>query len=244
MVDQSRNQQDANVGNLGDILKHTALLQLAALVAKRNPDRTINYLETNAYKLLAPCPNSAAWVREVAEERRRSALISDYIAAESSWIIKGKYRCSVGLAIDSLPRRALFLAEKDPATRAELFEQLQLEGEKDAQLFADALELTKLGSKTNPGPLLGLVDPFLSPLEIWPAVTHAARALWEPGQDGIIAVFSYGKDSPAAWPPAPGGFGGPIASLDRKPYFLAIYATAKVAGEASTVARSLGWTVS
>jgi len=46
------NKQDRNVANRGDILKHAALVALAELLADHGD---LRYLETHAYRLMAPC---------------------------------------------------------------------------------------------------------------------------------------------------------------------------------------------
>jgi hypothetical protein len=51
------NPQNRNVGNLGDILKHAALVNLAQLHTARNKSK-VAYIETHAFKLEATCPNS------------------------------------------------------------------------------------------------------------------------------------------------------------------------------------------
>ena len=45
------NIQSGNVGNLGDILKHAALVELGSLLRSRNPDGRSNYLDTHTFLL-------------------------------------------------------------------------------------------------------------------------------------------------------------------------------------------------
>ena len=93
------NSQDRNVGNRGDILKHAALVALAELMATRT---NLRYLETHAYRLVAPC-DAERWSLELHSLRRDHAF-ERYAALEKTWVERGLYRCSVGLALEPAPR--------------------------------------------------------------------------------------------------------------------------------------------
>jgi hypothetical protein len=79
------NKQDHNVGNRGDILKHAALVALAELMALRSD---LYYLETHAYRLVAPC-NVKRWHRKV-EPLRGERAYARYVALEKRWIDDGR----------------------------------------------------------------------------------------------------------------------------------------------------------
>jgi len=60
------NLQDSKVGNIGDILKHAALIALAGLIKKRNTQKKICYLDTHTYNFKSKCSNER-WTEEVAK---------------------------------------------------------------------------------------------------------------------------------------------------------------------------------
>jgi hypothetical protein len=62
----TRNRQFANVGNLGDILKHAALTSLVELLYTRG-ERLLS-VDTHAFLLEAPCPDPTRWRLEAQRE--------------------------------------------------------------------------------------------------------------------------------------------------------------------------------
>ncbi|MFN7143612.1 MAG: hypothetical protein ACK4YP_07555, partial [Myxococcota bacterium] len=62
----SPNVQDRNVGNVGDIVKHAALVALAGLLRRRNAG-LVRHVETHTFRLVAPLPEPALWRGRVAE---------------------------------------------------------------------------------------------------------------------------------------------------------------------------------
>ncbi|MDB4945847.1 MAG: hypothetical protein JWP97_5381 [Labilithrix sp.] len=55
--------QLGNVGNIGDILKHAALVELAAWLTRERTD--VSFVDTHTFQLEAPLPDRARWEREV-----------------------------------------------------------------------------------------------------------------------------------------------------------------------------------
>jgi len=228
----SKNPQLKNAGNLGDILKHSALFQLAILMKARNVGKPVSYVETHAFQLGTDLTNSKEWEDECRMESSVYPAYSAYQGAESSSVSRQQYRCSCGLVIDTLRDRRLFLAEKDPQTRAILQRQLAAENVPCDLLLSDAAGFAFLAAIKSPGPLLALVDPFTLPHAVWSAVGKAVEAIRAPSADGIIEVFSYSEDKPVDWP---------VATMVRPPYYLAVYATDAIVSEARRELVGLGW---
>ncbi len=225
------NKQDRNVGNRGDILKHAALVALAELMAPRSG---LRYLETHAYRLVAPC-DAERWHRGVRSFRGESGY-DRYAALEKKWVDDGKYRCSVGLALDALPRVRLVLAEHCSHTRRQLLAQLA-EEDADHLVLDDAAEFGRLaGSRAGPG--LALVDPFRSVHECWSSFCRGFCALCG-GHDALVLAFQHNRHG-VEWPEAPHGL-TLIATVDDDSYHLASYATPAMGEAACAALGTLGW---
>ena len=238
----SANPQYKNAGNLGDILKHAALLAMARLLNARSSGQPVNYFETHAFQLHTSLTNPKRWEDECQDEISQHPSYQPYHSAEHHFVSNGQYRCSCGLIIDVLlPNRRLFLAEANAQTRTTLQSQLAAENVSCELLLNDARGFEFLATVNNPGPLLGLVDPFTSPNEVWGAVCNAVNVLRKRESDGVIEVFSYSEGETVNWPQSPSGFVGPVATVARPPYFLAVYATDAVANEAKEKLVGLDW---
>jgi hypothetical protein len=232
------NEQYVNVGDLGDILKHGALVELAVMISTQDTG-PVTYIETNTFILQAPIANNK-WQEEVAVELNSWPGYQRYYEREVREVEEGNYRCSCGLAVDFLPGATLYLAENDPPTRAILQEQLAAESVTPARLVSEAQSFAQVEFSGELGPLLMLVDPFDRPHAYWSAVSNLTSALCGPQEAGVIEVFQY-KEQSVDWPEPPPGFLGPVASIDRTPIQLAVYATAGSAGQARSVLLQLGW---
>lgn len=234
------NEQYGNVGDLGDIIKHGALVELAVMMSTLGPD-PVSYIETNTFILRAPIANDK-WQEEVSIELNSWPGYQRYYEREVPEVGEGNYRCSCGLALDFLPGATLYLAEADPPTRVILQEQLAAESITPAFLLTKAQDFAQVEFLGEAGPLLMLVDPFDTPQDYWAAVSNLTSALCEPQEAGVIEVFQY-KDQPVDWPKPPPGFLGPVASIDRTPIQLAVYTTVGSVDQAQSILLRLGWSV-
>jgi len=235
------NPQYGNMGNLGDILKHGALVELAAMMSSPGA-LPVAYVETHAFVLRAPMANGDRWQQEVAVELNAWPGYQRYYECEAQEVGEGHYRCSCGLALDFLPSATLYLAEADPPTRAILLEKLAAESITPACLLTEAESFAQLESSPEPRPLLMLVDPFDTPHAYWSAVSNLTRALCGLQEAGAIEAFAY-DDQPIDWPEPPPWFLGPVASIDRTPFHLAVYATVGSADQVRSILLRLGWRV-
>ena len=119
------NRQLGNVGNLGDIIKHAALVELAGLLAGGRAD--VSFVDTHTFQLQAPLPDRARWDREVDALTALHPDYERYATLERAALGRnGTYRCSSGLVLDALrDRRACaVLGEANSASRAELSAQV------------------------------------------------------------------------------------------------------------------------
>jgi hypothetical protein len=219
------NIQDRNVGNLGDIVKHAALVELAALLRARNPG-LVRHVETHCFRLVAPLPDPQGWAANAERGSER------YRRAELDWVARGRYRCSAGLAADTLgPPVELLLAEAHAETRAALSAALAEERLR-ATVVDDAHHLPTPSAAV---PTLVHVDPFDHPAGYWPVVERVITS-----GDTVVLAFAYDKVGPISWPVAPGGL-QPLGRLDAGRYGLAAWASSEIAGPARNVLAGLGW---
>ena len=119
------NRQSRSVGNLGDILKHAALVELASLLASRGAP--VSHVDTHTFLLHAPAADRARWTREVDDLAARHPAYARYAALERAFFERTThYRCSSGLVLDVLSdrRHCAVLGEANARTRAELAEQI------------------------------------------------------------------------------------------------------------------------
>ena len=181
------NVQYGNVGDLGDILKHGALVELAVMMGTPGTG-PVSYVETNTFILRAPIANNN-WQEEVAVELNSWSGYQRYYEREVREVREGNYRCSCGLALDFLPGATLYLAEADSPTRAVLQEQLAAESITPAYLLSEAQSFAQVEFRGESGPLLMFVDPFGTPHAYWSAVSNLTSALCGPQEAGVIEVF-------------------------------------------------------
>lgn len=233
------NRQHGNVGNLGDILKHAALLALADAVRGAAGGRPVHYIETHAFLLHGDVADGAVWQREVADCVAARPAYDDYARVERSWVERGAYRCSSGLVVDRIPGVRLHLAEKDGAIRAALEAQLQHEGIVPAGIASDGRRFAPPSEGDAPGGVLALVDPFGDPEPFWASVSDAASSLRGGGDPAALLAFAHGGRPD--WPDAFGGFGARVAVVDDAPYHLAAWASPEIEGQVADRLAGLGW---
>ena len=239
------NPQNRNVGNLGDILKHAALVNLAQLHTARNKSK-VAYIETHAFKLEATCPNSEQWAQEVTDEISKYPAYGDYFAAERTIMDNKPYRCSAGLVIDILKKSGaidpiIVLAEKDTDTRRTLQEQLTHEGNRYFALLDEAASLSSFQFPGNISSVLLLVDPFSLDDQLWQTVSATLESIMKPGMDVILEVFNYDKTQTVIPWPASSKLIGPVSVMHRQPYHLAVYATESIRSDIKRCCSLLGW---
>lgn len=234
------NVQDRNVGNRGDVHKHAALVALVELLAGRTVG-PVRHVETHCFRLDAPLPDPAR-VGGFAAELPPAA--DPWRRVEAPWLLRGRYRCSAGLALDVLGSRArLALAEAHGPTRAALAAALAAEGAPLDTLVDDAAALpgATLGDP-RALPLSIHVDPFDHPVHHWGTVERLLRAWRRPDQGAVVLAFAYDRAGPITWPGPPGGLVA-LGEWAIAPYGLAAWATPGLAGEARGRLGALGWAV-
>lgn len=91
-----------HVGNLGDIFKHAALV--ATLDALRGISGRLLYVESNAFRPVAPLKNKAWW-QEV-KSLPQTEAVRRYREFEEPYVSKDLYLCSPGIATELLKKRA------------------------------------------------------------------------------------------------------------------------------------------
>lgn len=236
------NLQDGNVGNLGDILKHAALVQLAKLFADYIPD-TRYYLESHSYLYQSRLVNPA-WREQVRTLQAQSALYADYVAVELPYISRGEYLCSSGLANKVLPDAHLLLCEANKFTREWLLQQLADNKVNYHTVKARMANWAKGKSFRKLPNLLALIDPFELTDELWRSNNSCLRKMIENDASFIMLVFDYKKQAKRRWPEAPKAWLVRAGSLSVQPYHLAVYATGNFVRPLRSRLAQLGWDVS
>lgn len=244
MPNLRKNIQDSKTGNLGDILKHAALLNCANLIQSRNPEKRINYLDTHTYLIESACSNPN-WRNDVANLVERFTAYKCYFDLESPKVMKGSYICSCGIALKTLYHPFLYLAEADEKTRTKLSRQLAELDCRPQKILTDMHKFKSLRKPDYAAPLLALVDPFRQTpkerRETFNSLLVAAKTLHYGSEDGIIIVFQYSEDEKIKWQRPPDRFTGPIAFIDRPPFHLVAYSTGVTTEAAIFELMRLGW---
>lgn len=247
------NKQLENVGNLGDILKHGALVRLAKLMSTKAIKAPLLYFDTHAFMLNAPWNNKLKWKQAVNRELAEHPYYKDYVRLEADRLDEEEaYRCSAGLVIDvinDIPHR-VYLAEKDDETRRTLQDQVRSE-----PIRCDAIvdEASKLADIVPPGgddyeyeksdvAVFALIDPFELEHAEWAELSGIIADFTAEDSYGVIQVFDFDVDAKETqWPEPPENFYGPVATLDRGPYHNAVYATRRMVGQVQEALDLIGW---
>lgn len=236
------NRQSRSVGNLGDILKHAALVELAALLASRSA--LVSHVDTHTFLLHAPAADRARWTREVEDLVARHPAYARYAERERAFLAgSGHYRCSAGLVVDVLgpQRAATTLGEANAQTRAELAAQVASEQLERVWLVDAASAVDRPPGPPREGALLVHVDPFALSLDDWASFAPALDTVAERATESVFVVYRYSRSARSAWPAPPRGTVGPIAETRGGPHELAAYASARLADAVADVCSGLGW---
>jgi len=235
------NRQSRSVGNLGDILKHAALVEIAAMLAARG---SVRFVDTHAFLLHAAPSDPERWGREIDDLVARHPAYARYAALERQSMARcGHYRCSAGLTLDVLgDRRAgAVLGEADGATRAELREQIAAEDLADVVVVDDAAIVDRAVAAVAAS-LLVHVDPFSLSLRDWAAIAPALDAISaRPSEAIVFVVYRYSRNARTPWPAPPRGTSGPVAETRGGPHELAAYASSAITEQVRAVCSALGW---
>jgi 23S rRNA A2030 N6-methylase RlmJ len=236
------NRQLGNVGNLGDILKHAALAEIAALLARARAD--VSFVDTHAFQLHAPLPDRVRWERDLAAHTDRHPAYARYATLERTSLERtGEYRCSSGLVLDVLRERRVHavLGEANAATRAILGAQIEEERIAKVVVCDDAARIDGAARATAGSALLVHVDPFALPNALWSELAPALDGICSRASDAVVVVYRYSRNASTLWPDAPAGTTGPVAALSSSPHELAAYASSAFVDDVRAVCASLGW---
>lgn len=250
------NQQDQNVGNLGDILKHGALVRLANLAAQRAIRGPVIYIDTHSYLMEAPWQNPLKWKQSINTKLAKHPAYTDYVRMEKERLDDDEdYLCSVGLALKIISDRDYhaILSESDEDTRGELESQVRGSNYRADHILRDAAELTEVPTPIDlddededpsASSMFVLVDPFELDFAEWAQISEGLERFTREETEGIILTFDFDADQDVNdWPDPPKHFKGPIATLDEKPFHLATYATDPMIDRVIKEIQGLGWTV-
>ncbi len=236
------NRQLRSVGNLGDILKHAALLELASMLAEATTK--VRWIDTHTFLLHAPIADRERWNREVDALASAHPAYGRYAGLERESLARiARYRCSSGLVMDVLGDRRLSsaLGEANGATRAELREQAEEERLASVSIADEAAAALRDARVDSAGPLLIHVDPFSLSQELWTSLAPALDAVCAASGAAALVVYRYTRGARSAWPPAPNGMLGPVAQIRGGPHEVAAYASPGIEGAVRQVCVALGW---
>jgi 23S rRNA A2030 N6-methylase RlmJ len=247
------NRQLGNVGNLGDIIKHAALVELATLLARGTS--AVSFVDTHTFQLHAPLPDRKRWERHMEALSKRHPAYERYAALERTSLARTRqYRCSSGLVLDALGERCAcaVLGESNAASRAEISSQLAAEielgaeSEENASTHAnvhvvdDASAVDRDARVPPGGALLIHVDPFALSTETWSTFAPALHAMAARSTHTAMVVYRYSRGARTAWPEAPLPA---VAETRGGPHEVAAYASEGIADAVRDVCGSLGWAV-
>jgi 23S rRNA A2030 N6-methylase RlmJ len=237
----SRNRQSGHVGNLGDIIKHAALVELASMLGEMASP--VSFVDTNTFLLHAPLANAERFGRESQAHVDKHPVAARYLARERESLARtGHYRCSSGLVLDVLgDRRACaVLGEANGLTRAELKEELREEGHENVHVVDDASAIDRGAWVPEGSSLLVHVDPFALTPEVWAPMAPALDALSARSSAAVFVLYSYTRAARTVWPTPPTGtiF---IAENRGAPHEVAIYASCALREAVGGLCSSLGW---
>ncbi len=264
-MQKQTNPQDKNVGNLGDFIKHAALVKLLKILAEIEAEKPIIYLDPFAYKIRAKIADAENWQSFFEDFKQKD--YKDYKALETSYVKQGQYLCSPGIARAILPdNRILILAEKHKATREKLLEQIAYDkpSYETSFVFDDAFKIKiffETTAKTKmfwlnaneivfpQGAVFALIDDFTLSSDTWHGSLAAINLLHDTSKPAIIETFHAQKKSESSfkWRESLDNFAGPIATIRRGDpfshyeYFLAVYATNNIAERVRAILKNLGW---
>lgn len=239
----SRNRQSGHVGNLGDIIKHALLVELASML--RDLGEPVSFVDTNTFLLHAPLANAERFHREADAHVAKHPAAARYLEREREYLGRtGEYRCSSGLVLDVLGDRCgcAVLGEVNGLTRATLKEQLREEGYGNAHVVDDASGVDRGGWVPAGGPLLVHVDPFALTPEVWAPMAPALDAIAARASASVFVLYSYIRAFRTEWPTPPMGTSF-IAENRGAPHEVAIYASAALREAVGTISVSLGFRV-
>ncbi len=144
------------------MLKHAGLVQLCLELNQLVADNNTIYVETHAFLLATKIPDTAAWREAANGFANENSGYAAYLLAEADAIAKGTYRCSAGLALDTIKPFAAFLAEVDERTRRELEAQLKEEGRSETTTVVGDASQLPLRYAANQQPVVFLCWSILS----------------------------------------------------------------------------------
>ncbi len=237
----SRNRQSGHVGNLGDIIKHAALVELATNLAQR--DAPVSFVDTNTFLLHAPLANAERFHREAAAHVEKHPAAARYLERERASLARtGQYRCSSGLMLDVLgDRRACaVLGEANGLTRSELSSQLRDEGHAGVHVVDDASAVDRDQHVPAGSTLLVHVDPFALTPDLWAPMAPALDAMSARASAAVFVIYSYIRAGRTEWPTPPTGTSF-IAENRGAPHEVALFASADVRELVRAVCGSLGF---
>lgn len=241
-MSRTPNRQLGNVGNLGDILKHAALLELATLFAGRPAG--VSFVDTHTFQLEAPLAERARWERDVDALAARHPAYERYATLERAALGRnGHYRCSSGLVLDALRDRGAcaVLGEANAASRAELSAQVAAEHFTNVRVVDDAARVDDAAHVPRRGALLVHVDPFRLSAELWSRIAPALSAMSGRSTDAVFVLYRYSRNARAPWPDAPAGTSGPLTETRGGPHEVAAYASPGIAEAVLVTCAALGW---
>ena len=91
-----------------------------------------------------------------------------------------------------------------------------------------------------------LVNPFVLNPAQWTSICNGLTRLAQSvkKRTAVVEVFTFDKTKDhIEWRDAPSGFKGPVATMHRRPYHLATYATEEIAEACARACAALGWKV-
>jgi hypothetical protein len=235
------NRQSGNVGNLGDIIKHAVLVELASMLARLGAP--VSFVDTNTFLLHAPLAIPVRFDRDLAAHVERYPAAQRYASLARAYLDRtGEYRCSSGLMLDVLGARRgwAVLGEANGRTRLELKEQIAAEGHENVEVVEDASGVDRNQRVPAGTALLVHVDPFALTPEVWAPMAPALDALSARSAAAVFVLYSYTRAARTEWPTPPTGTTF-VAENRGAPHEVAVYASPALREVVGAISASLGF---
>lgn len=213
------NIQFKNVGNLGDILKHGALVNLMQEITSamnhHSSPSALCYIDFHTFLAKAPFPQHSAWEQRMKD--LNDPAYDKYIEMQCRAYEHDKqYLCSSGMAMSMIDEaqssvKRCILSEQDEATRQKL--QKQIDDAPGNWLSTDANKNMKidimhhsthldrvaslLDTTAGKWRLLCLVDPFVLDRTEWEAIQQSLARQFpsDTVECAAMIVFTYDRDN-------------------------------------------------
>jgi len=247
----NNNIQYNNVGNLGDVIKHIALIKLIQLLLQQQSPSASSFLYIDFHTFLMQCPIATPERKQYILQQLQEQGNETYAQLQRARVeAHNEYLCSSGIAYEllmqqnTLQKLHFIFSEQNPETRKLLQQHIDTRSEKQQSQPQSSVHvmhhstmlpsaLTAVQSVGTYDCVMALVDPFKLEVEEWQSITSALLTNVHSQRTALLA-FNYdktGKTSEEMWTPFKiqnENLEGPQYTIHLQNHHLAIYCSANL----------------